>query len=135
MTEGSGLEILGMLERGEVHLAQNLLHALHLDETRFGSCPLEYVDLLAACHPALTLGSRDAIEVGRLAPHPLLLLDSGFGFRRAFDAACLSRGSSRSSCLKVACRRRCLPSLRPATVLRSFRRLCERIAMHCEPPP
>jgi DNA-binding transcriptional LysR family regulator len=92
MTEGSGLEILGMLERGEVHLAQNLLHAIHLDEERFGSCPLEYVDLLAACHPGHTLGNREAIEVGRLAPHPLLLLDSGFGFRRAFDAACRVAG-------------------------------------------
>jgi DNA-binding transcriptional LysR family regulator len=92
MTEGSGLEILGMLERGEVHLAQNLLHAVHLDETRFGSCPLEHVDLLAACHPTLTLGNHEAIEVRRLAPHPLLLLDGGFGFRRAFDAACRIAG-------------------------------------------
>jgi LysR family nitrogen assimilation transcriptional regulator len=92
MTEGSGLEILAMLERGEVHLAQNLLHAIRLDETRFGSCPLEHVDLLAACHPALTLGKHDRIEVDRLAPHPLLLLDSGFGFRRAFDAACRVAG-------------------------------------------
>ena len=33
-----------------------------------------------------------AIEIGRLAPHPLLLLDSGFVFRRAFDAACRLAG-------------------------------------------
>jgi DNA-binding transcriptional LysR family regulator len=88
VSEGSGLEILAMLERGEIHLAQNLLHAIQLDDQRFGSRPLGTVELLAACHPPLKLGTRGAIEVGRLAPYPLLLLDSGFGFRRAFDAAC-----------------------------------------------
>jgi|SRR5579871_2207961 len=88
MTEGSGLEILAMLERGEVHLAQNLLHGIAVDESRFAALSLEPVELLAACHPGLALDSRRAIEVGRLAPHPLLLLDPGFGFRRSFDAAC-----------------------------------------------
>lgn len=48
--------------------------------------------MLAACHPALMLGSRGAIEVGRLALYPLLLLDSGFAIRRAFDAACRLAG-------------------------------------------
>ena len=50
------------------------------------------VELLAACHPSLTLGNRGAIEVGRLAPYPLLLLDGGFAVRRAFDAACRLAG-------------------------------------------
>ena len=86
MTEGSGREILTMLERGEVHLAQNLLHATQPDERRFARCPLESVELLAACHPKLAFGGRRSIEVARLAPHPLLLLDGGYGFRRAFDA-------------------------------------------------
>jgi DNA-binding transcriptional LysR family regulator len=92
VSEGSGLEILAMLERGEIHLAQNLLHAVQLDDQRFGSRPLGTVELLVACHPRLKLGTRGAIEVGRLAPYPLLLLDSGFGFRRAFDAACRLAG-------------------------------------------
>jgi DNA-binding transcriptional LysR family regulator len=92
VTEGSGLEILAMLERGEIHLGQNLLHAIQLDGQRFGSQPLEPVDLLAACHPPLMLGNRGEIEVARLAPYPLLLLDSGYGFRRAFDAACRLAG-------------------------------------------
>lgn len=87
VTEGSGLEILAMLERGEVHLGQMLPYAVPLDDGRFGSQPLEPAELLAACHPPLTLGNRGAIEVDRLAPHPLLLLDGGFGLRRAFDAA------------------------------------------------
>lgn len=92
VTEGSGLEILGMLERGEIHLGQNLLHTIQLDDRRFGSRPLQPVELLAACHPSLVLGKGKTIEIDRLAPHPLLLLDSGFGFRRAFDAACRLAG-------------------------------------------
>lgn len=87
ITEGTGSEILALLERGEIHLAQNLLHAVKLDERRFGSLPLGSVELLAACHPSIPLGRRRTIEVASLAAFPLLLMDSGFGFRRAFDAA------------------------------------------------
>jgi DNA-binding transcriptional LysR family regulator len=78
-----------MLERGDIHLGQMLPYAVPLDD-RFGSQPLDSAELLAACHPSLTLGST--IEVGRLSPYPLLLLDSGFGLRRAFDAACRLAG-------------------------------------------
>lgn len=92
VVEGSGREILAMLEGGEIHLAQNLLHAIQVDAERFAIQLLEPVELLAACHPQLTLGDRGAVEVGRLAPHQLLLLDGGFGFRRAFDAACRLAG-------------------------------------------
>src|SRR5215813_7037141 len=87
ISEGTGSEILALLERGDIHLGQNLLHAVKLDERHFGSLPLGSVDLLAVCHPATPLGPRHTIEVRRLAEHPLLLMDSGFGFRRAFDAA------------------------------------------------
>jgi len=85
--EGTGSEILTMLERGEVHLGQNLLHAVKLDERHFGSLPLGSVELLAVCHPSMPLGRRRTIEVAGLAGVPLLLMDGGFGFRRAFDAA------------------------------------------------
>jgi DNA-binding transcriptional LysR family regulator len=87
VSEGTGSEILAMLERGEIHLGQNLLHAVRLDDKRFGLQPLESVELLTGCAPNLKLGRRGAIEVAELAPHPLLLLEVGFGFRRAFDAA------------------------------------------------
>lgn len=83
--EGTGSEILTLLERGEVHLGQNLLHAVKLDE-RYGSLPLGSVELLAVCHPSM-LPDRSTMEVAGLAGHPLLLMDGGFGFRRAFDAA------------------------------------------------
>ena len=94
VSEGSGLEILAMLERGEIHLGQMLPYGVPLDDGQFGSQPLEPAELLAACHPSMTLGSRGTIEVGRLAPYPLLLLDSGYGLRRAFDAVCRLAGLS-----------------------------------------
>jgi DNA-binding transcriptional LysR family regulator len=87
ISEGTGSDILVLLERGEIHLGQNLLHAVKLDERHYGSIPLGSVELLAVCHPSMPLGPRRNIEVARLADHPLLLMDGGFGFRRAFDAA------------------------------------------------
>src|SRR5215831_10874041 len=50
--EGTGSEILRLLERGEIHLGQNLLHAVKLDERYYGSLPLGSVELLAVCHPS-----------------------------------------------------------------------------------
>lgn len=87
ISEGTGSDILTLLERGEIHLGQNLLHAVKLDERHYGSLPLGSVELLAACGPSTPLGQRRSIEVDRLAGFPLLLMDGGFGFRRAFDAA------------------------------------------------
>ena len=87
ISEGTGSEILRLLERGEIHLGQNLLHAVKLNERHYGSLPLGSVELLAVCHPSMPLGHGSTIEVARLAAFPLLLMDGGFGFRRAFDAA------------------------------------------------
>ena len=87
ISEGTGSDILSLLERGEIHLGQNLLHAVRLDERHYGSLALGSVELLAACRPSMSLGHGRTIEVARLAGLPLLLMDSGFGFRRAFDAA------------------------------------------------
>ena len=81
-----------MLERGEVHLGQNLLRAVQPGDLRFGCHPLEAVDLLAACHPSLLPDPGETIEISRLAPYPLLLLDGSFAFRRNFDAACRLAG-------------------------------------------
>lgn len=47
--EGSGLEILAMLERGEIHLGQMLPYGVRLDD--FRSQPLAPAELLAACDP------------------------------------------------------------------------------------
>jgi DNA-binding transcriptional LysR family regulator len=69
-----------------------LLHAVQPGDHRFGCHRLEAIDLLAACHPTVMLGNNGAIEISRLAPHPLLLLDGSFVFRRTFDAACRLAG-------------------------------------------
>jgi DNA-binding transcriptional LysR family regulator len=87
ISEGTRSDILKLLERGEIHLGQNLLHAVKLDERHYASLPLGSVELLAVCHPTMSLGSGRTIEVGRLSAFPLLLMDSGFGLRRAFDSA------------------------------------------------
>ena len=85
-------DTLGMLERGEIHLGQNLLRVVQPDDPRFASHPLEAVDLLAASHAPLMLGKSGAIEIARLAAQPLLVLDPTFLSRRTFDATCRLAG-------------------------------------------
>ena len=92
VVEAGGRVSLAMLERGEIHLAQNLLHAIEPNDARFASLPLESVELLAACHPSQILGRGGPIEIGKLAGQPLLLLDPEFVVRRTFDAACRLAG-------------------------------------------
>lgn len=82
----------GMLERGEIHLGQNLLRAVQPGDVRFASHPLEAVDLLAVCREPLPLDPTGAIEVARLTAYPLLLLDTSFVSRRTFDAVCRLSG-------------------------------------------
>lgn len=77
-----------LLERGEIHLGQNLLNAVPKGDTRYASFTLKPVDQLAAFHPKLAIRKSASIEIAELASHPLLLLDNNFVFRRTFDAAC-----------------------------------------------
>jgi DNA-binding transcriptional LysR family regulator len=92
LIEAIGAEVLTLLERGEVHLGQQLVHAVQPGDRRFVGHLLAPVDLLAAGHSLLKLGNGRAIEIGLLAPYPLLLLDTNFIFRRTFDAACRLSG-------------------------------------------
>jgi DNA-binding transcriptional LysR family regulator len=85
-------DTLGMLERGEIHLGQNMLRAVQPGDTRFANQPLEVVDLLAAYHAPQMLGKNGAVEIAKLAAHPLLVLDTSFVSRRTFDAACRLAG-------------------------------------------
>jgi DNA-binding transcriptional LysR family regulator len=85
-------DTVGRLERGEIHLGQNLLRAVPPGDQRFGSHPLEAVDLLAASRPSLLSSPGETMEIADLAPYPLLLLDGSFVFRRNFDAACRLAG-------------------------------------------
>jgi LysR family nitrogen assimilation transcriptional regulator len=85
-------DTLGMLERGEIHIGQNLLRAVPSGDPRLANHPLEGVELLAAFHAPLALGKNGAIEVAHLAALPLLLLDTSFVSRRTFDATCRLAG-------------------------------------------
>jgi len=87
LVEAAGRDTMTMLEHREIHLGQNLAPILD-DEQRFGSIPLQHVDLLAACHPDLSIGDGSSIEIDGLVSHPLLLLTPNFVFRTVFDAAC-----------------------------------------------
>lgn len=80
------------LESGESHLGQNLMGAVPPDDARFACRPLEAIELLAAFGPSTGLEPGRAIEIGRLAPHLLLVLDTEYVFRRNFDAACRLAG-------------------------------------------
>jgi DNA-binding transcriptional LysR family regulator len=81
-------DIVGMLERGEVHLAQNLARAVQPDDRRFASYALEAVDLLAASRDALSRRRTSTVEIEQPAEHRLLLLNTSYVFCRNFDAAC-----------------------------------------------
>ena len=85
-------DTLGMLERGEIHLGQNLLRAVSPGDPRFAAHSLEAVDVLAAARERLAVSGRGGFDIGRLAPHPLLVLDSSFVSRRTFDATCRLAG-------------------------------------------
>ena len=84
LTEALGMDQVPLLERGEVHIG--IRH--DQGDPRFESRVLPPDEVLAACAPSLELGRGGAIDIGRLASHPLLLLDQGYSIRRLFDAAC-----------------------------------------------
>src|SRR5262245_11267927 len=74
-----------LLERGEVHFG--IRHDQGVNPW-FESLVLPSDDVLAACLPSLQLARGGMIDIASIAPHPLLLLDSGYSVRRLFDAAC-----------------------------------------------
>jgi LysR family nitrogen assimilation transcriptional regulator len=93
LTEAPGWpHVRDLLERGDIHLGQNLLNAVPNGDNRYASVTLKSVDQLAVFHPQLAIRKSVAIEIAELARHPLLLLDNNFIFRRTFDAACRLAG-------------------------------------------
>jgi LysR family nitrogen assimilation transcriptional regulator len=95
-----GPQMFKMLEEGETHLAQAVAHAVTPDESRFGSFPLAPMEMLAACHPTLKLGSNAKVEIRALAAFPLLQATEDFAIRRGFDAACRLAGFTPNSVLE-----------------------------------
>jgi DNA-binding transcriptional LysR family regulator len=96
----AGLEAFAMLERGEIHLMQTIARAITPDEERFGSYLLAPMEMLAACHSKLRLGTDGTVEIGRLAPYPLLQATPDFIMRRNFDAACRLAGFTPNNILE-----------------------------------
>jgi DNA-binding transcriptional LysR family regulator len=88
----AAMDMLTSLERGDIHLAQSLVRSIPPHDERFVNYPLEPVDMLAACHPGLELGSGATVEVAQLAPYPLLNMTADFVVRKSFDAACRLAG-------------------------------------------
>jgi DNA-binding transcriptional LysR family regulator len=100
LADGAGPQLFEMLERGEIHLAQSAVRAIAPGEQRFASQPLAPMVMLAACHPKLRLGADGAVEIGRLAPYPLLQPTPEFIMRRSFDAACRLAGFTPNNVLE-----------------------------------
>jgi len=88
-----GSDMLGMLERGEVHFVQSLVRGAPADD-RFESYPLESIEMLAACRPGLRLGKNGEIDIAELAGYPLLQINSDFIIRKLFDSACRLAGAT-----------------------------------------
>jgi LysR family nitrogen assimilation transcriptional regulator len=92
LSEAVGADLLAKLERGELHFGISLLRALEAKNPELTSLQLPPIEFLAAGHASLQLGSSGRIEIGNLAPHPLLVLESSFVVRNTFDAACRQAG-------------------------------------------
>jgi DNA-binding transcriptional LysR family regulator len=92
LSEAFGRDLFAKLERGEVHLCVALQYANQPESDEFESFALPPLEFLAAGHESLRLGSGGNIEIGSLAAHPLLLLETSFGVRQTFDAACRLAG-------------------------------------------
>jgi LysR family transcriptional regulator, nitrogen assimilation regulatory protein len=85
LREALGMDQVPLLERGEVQIG--IRHDQGASPW-FESLSLPSDDVLAAYRPSLRLGCGGMIDIVSLAPHPLLLLDSGYSVRRLFNAAC-----------------------------------------------
>jgi DNA-binding transcriptional LysR family regulator len=97
---GAGSEAFTLLERGEIHLVQTVARAVGPDEHRFECHPLAPMEMLAACHPKLRIGSGGKVDIATLAAYPLLQPTSDFAMRRNFDAACRLAGFTPNNVLE-----------------------------------
>jgi DNA-binding transcriptional LysR family regulator len=92
--EAAGSDLVTMLARGDLHLGVCLLRSVQADGRDLATYPLQPVELLAACHPSYPLRRGKMLEVGDVARHPLLLLESALAVRKTFDAICRVDGIS-----------------------------------------
>jgi DNA-binding transcriptional LysR family regulator len=92
LIEAVGPSLLDKLERGDVHLTICMMQTIRTDDHPFDSYPLPPMEFFAASHVSLALGTAGSIDIAKLAPYPLLLLDSNSVVRGTFDAACRLAG-------------------------------------------
>ena len=92
LTEAVGPALLGMLERGELHVCITTAQVLQPDRNAFESFQLPPIEFLAASHAEHKIGAAGSIDITRLAGEALLLLEGTFFVRTAFDAACRLAG-------------------------------------------
>jgi DNA-binding transcriptional LysR family regulator len=96
----AGAEAFAMLDRGEVQLVQTIASAITPNEERFASHDLAPMEMLAACHPKLRLGSDGKVDIASLGSYPLLQATQDFAMRRNFDAACRLAGFTPNNVLE-----------------------------------
>jgi DNA-binding transcriptional LysR family regulator len=92
LIEADATEHLYMLERGEVHLAINVINVVEVDDNRFGSFLLPRFHVHACYCPDFDFGAADMVEIRKLTDHPLLLPNKTYATRNLFDAACRLAG-------------------------------------------
>jgi DNA-binding transcriptional LysR family regulator len=73
LLEADAAAHLGMLERGEAHVAVNVVNSMEVDERRFATHLLPRFHVTAAAVPSLIAEAGDAIDIRRLAKYPLLV--------------------------------------------------------------
>lgn len=88
LTEAVGASLIAMLERGEVQIAISTAGAIQTSNHSFETIWLPSLEFVAAFNRAHKLADDTTMDVRSLASYPLLLLDSSFAVRAAFDAAC-----------------------------------------------
>ena len=87
-----GPNVVGMLERGEVHLAQSSPQLLGAAHAHIAAHALPPVDMMAAWSPGLGLAHSTDLEITALRGYPLLQTGPEYVIRRKFDAACRLAG-------------------------------------------
>ena len=88
LIEAIGAATPAMVDRGEIHLGVSLLQSIQVENHHLGIYPVPPVQILAACHPSFPLPKTDAVDIGLVTQHPLLLLNAGFVARKSFDRVC-----------------------------------------------
>jgi DNA-binding transcriptional LysR family regulator len=83
---------IGMLERGEIHLAQGTTRLVGPAHPHIDNIALRPVEMLAASEEKLQLGKDGIVDIEALARYPLLQTGPEYIIRQTFDAACRLAG-------------------------------------------